>query len=238
MLRKDGRRPDQLRPIEFVVDYTKWAEGSVLAKFGDTHVLCNVTIEDRVPRWLYQSPANHGWLTAEYALLPRSTAERNQREQKWPRGRTQEISRLIGRALRMAVDLDALGQRQLIVDCDVLQADGGTRTAAISGAWIAVHRALSRLIDKGDLPTQVIRQQIAAVSVGVVKGQPLLDLTYPEDAQADCDINVVMTAGGELIEVQATAERAPLPYARFAPLLDLAARGIEDLCMMQEVAAL
>jgi len=238
MARANGRKANQLRPIEFITDFTKYAEGSVLAKYGDTQVLCNVTLEDRVPRWLHQSPKNHGWLSAEYALLPRSTDQRNAREQRWPKGRTQEISRLIGRSLRMALDLDALGQRQLLVDCDVLQADGGTRTAAISGSWIAVNLALQRLIHKGKLPTQVIKHQIAAVSVGMVKGQALLDLDYPEDSKASADMNVVMTRDGDFIEVQGTGEQRPMSRAQVNELLDLAVGGIDELFLHQELAVL
>ncbi len=233
MNRLNGRRADQIRPIKFITNYTKWAEGSVLTQFGDTHVLCNATLEDRVPRWLHQSDKNHGWVTAEYALLPRSTEQRVQREQRWPKGRTQEISRLIGRSLRMAINLDALGQRQITVDCDVLQADGGTRTAAITGAWIAVNLALQPLIAKGKLPIDVVRHQIAAVSVGIVKGNSLLDLTYREDSIADADVNVVMTKEGDYVEVQGTGEQAPIPQAQMSELLSMAGAGIETLLEKQ-----
>ncbi len=236
MKRRNGRSADQNRPIEFITNYTKWAEGSVLTKFGDTHVLCNVTLEERVPRWLHQSGKGHGWLTAEYALLPRSTEQRVQREQRWPKGRTQEISRLIGRSLRMALNLKALGQRQLIVDCDVIQADGGTRTAAISGAWVAMNLALQPKIKAGKLPIDVVKHQIAAVSVGIVNGTPLLDLSYREDSIADADINVVMTRGGDFVEVQGTGEQAPIPRALMSPLLDTAASGIEAIFAIQDEA--
>ena len=238
MGRAYGRKPNELRPIEFVTNYTKWAEGSVLAKYGDTHVLCNVTLEDRVPRWLHMSNKNHGWLSAEYAMLPRSTDQRTQREQRWPKGRTQEISRLIGRSLRMALDLSALGQRQLLVDCDVIQADGGTRTAAISGAWVAVNLALDKLIQRGKLPTQVIKYQVAAVSVGLVKGQPLLDLNYKEDSNADADMNVVMTREGQLIEIQTTGEKRPLTRDQINKMLDIAQVGLDELFLHQELAIL
>ncbi len=236
MTRADGRAANQLRPVTLQPQYTRWAEGSVLIQFGDTHVLCNATLEDRLPRWLHQSANRHGWLTAEYALLPRSTQQRSPREQQWPKGRTQEISRLIGRSLRMGVNLLLLGERQIIVDCDVLQADGGTRTAAITGAWVAVKLALQPLIDGAVIPPQVIKRQIAAVSVGLVHGRPLLDLSYAEDATADADLNIVMAPGGQLIEVQGTGERIPFSRAQLDTLLDLAADGIEELFLHQELA--
>ncbi|MCA9968857.1 MAG: ribonuclease PH [Anaerolineales bacterium] len=236
MTRTDGRSPTQLRPVHFETGYTRWAEGSVLARFGDTHVLCNVTVDNALPHWLRGKTPPQGWLTAEYAMLPRSTHRRSQREQRWPKGRTQEISRLIGRSLRMGVDLQALGERQLIVDCDVLQADGGTRTAAICGGWVAVQLALRPLIAAGNLPGSVLTAQIAAVSVGLVDGQALLDLAYTEDVAAEVDFNVVMTAAGELVEVQGTAEKAPFPRARLAELVDLAAGGIADLAAAQQAA--
>ena len=176
-LRIDGRFPHQLRPITFQPNFTKWAEGSVLTKFGDTHVLCNVTIENKLPPWLKNAKNPHGWLTAEYAMLPRSTHSRTNREQRWPKGRTQEISRLIGRSLRMALDLNVLGERTITIDCDVLQADGGTRTAAITGSWLAVKLALQPLIVAGELPASVLARQIAAISVGIVDAEPLLDLS-------------------------------------------------------------
>ncbi|MCB8982471.1 MAG: ribonuclease PH [Ardenticatenaceae bacterium] len=235
-MRQDGRSPNQLRPIHFIPNYTKWAEGSVLAQFGDTHVLCNVSIEDTLPGWLRGRENPHGWLTAEYAMLPRSTTTRTAREQRWPKGRTQEISRLIGRSLRMAVDLSLLGERTLTVDCDVLQADGGTRTAAICGGWVAVNLALRPFIASGDLPESVLQRQVAAVSVGIVDGVALLDLPYHEDSTAEVDLNVVMTAVGDLIEVQGTAERAPFPRAQLDTLLDLAASGIQTLAAKQREA--
>jgi len=236
MNRSDNRTPQELRSVRFESHYTRWAEGSVLAKFGETHVLCNVTIDDNLPHWLRRRENPHGWLTAEYAMLPRSTHRRSQREKRWPKGRTQEISRLIGRSLRMAVDLQLLGKRQLIVDCDVLQADGGTRTAAISGGWLAVALALKPLIANGDLPAEVMRRQVAAISVGVVAGTPLLDLAYDEDVAADSDLNIVMGAGGELIEIQGTAEKAPFSRAALGQLLDLAEAGIQELTRLQNEA--
>jgi ribonuclease PH len=234
MTRTNGRPPTQLRPITFDLHYTRWAEGSVLVKFGETHVLCNVTVENTLPTWLRNAVEPHGWLTAEYALLPRSTHRRSQREQRWPSGRTQEISRLIGRSLRMGLDLVHLGERTLIVDCDVLQADGGTRTAAISGGWVAVCLALRPLIENREAPSNVIRKQIAAVSVGMVGGVPLLDLDYQEDVAAAVDCNVVMTAGGELVEVQMTAEKAAVPRLLFDELLDLAAAGVGRIVELQK----
>ena len=236
MTRSDGRTADQLRSIDFEKHFSQYAEGSILARFGQTHVLCNVTLDEKVPNWLRRSPDPHGWLTAEYAMLPRSTQRRVQREVRWPKGRSQEISRLIGRSLRMAVDLYALGQRQLIVDCDVLQADGGTRTAAISGAWVAVNLALRPLIQRGELPAEVLKHQITAISVGIVDGASLLDLAYDEDVTAEVDLNVVMTAAGDLVEVQGTAEKAPFPRASLAVLLDVAAAGIDRLGEIQRQA--
>ncbi|HCB49893.1 MAG TPA: ribonuclease PH [Chloroflexi bacterium] len=233
MTRVDGRNPDQLRPILFEPYYSKHAEGSVLTRFGDTHVLCNVTIEDSLPGWLRQQDKPHGWLTAEYALLPRSTHQRVRRERQWPKGRTQEISRLIGRSLRMAVDLEALGERQLIIDCDVIQADGGTRTAAITGGWLAVRLALQPLIDDGSLSQGVLRNQIVAISVGLVNGVPMLDLAYAEDVMAEVDLNVVMTATGKLVEIQGTAEKTPFDRRHLDQLVDLAAGGIQQLAGYQ-----
>lgn len=236
MTRKHGRSSQQLRPIQFDLHFTRWAEGSVLAKFGQTHVLCNATLTDRLPRWLKYQSNSHGWVTAEYAMLPRSTQERTRREQRWPRGRTQEIARLIARSLRMAVDLEALGERQVIVDCDVLQADGGTRTAAISGGWLALQLALQPLIASGEIPPETLRCQIAAVSVGIVEGEPMLDLAYEEDVAADVDLNMVMTAEGAVVEIQGTAEKTPFSRAQLDVLVDLAADGIRELAAMQQAA--
>ncbi len=233
MKRTDGRLPDELRPINFTPHFTKWAEGSVLAQFGDTHVLCNVTLEESLPFWLKQQPEPHGWLTAEYAMLPRSTHSRRNRETRWPKGRTQEISRLIGRSLRMSLNLHALGERTLTVDCDVLQADGGTRTAAISGGWVAVYLALRPFIAQGKLPEDVIRHQVAAISVGIVNGIPLLDLPYEEDVAAETDLNVVMTASGHLVEIQGTAEKEPFDHQQLNQLLDLAEKGIRKITQIQ-----
>jgi ribonuclease PH len=234
--RSDGRAPADLRPISFEPGFTRWAEGSVLARFGQTHVLCNVTIENSLPPWLKNRTPPQGWLTAEYAMLPRSTHSRSPREQRWPKGRTQEIGRLIGRSLRAALDLSLLGERTLTVDCDVLQADGGTRTAGISGGWVAVALALRPLIEAGALPPAVLRRQIAAVSVGVVGGVALLDLDYSEDVAAAVDLNVVMTAAGEFVEVQGTAEGEPFARGQLDALLVRAAGGIAALCALQSAA--
>jgi ribonuclease PH len=236
MIRSDGRRADQPRPISFELGFTKYAEGSVLANFGETQVLCNVSLDEDIPAWLRNRPEPQGWLTAEYALLPRSTHSRVQREQRWPRGRTQEISRLIGRSLRMAVDLHLLGERQLIVDCDVLQADGGTRTAAVSGGWVAVNLALQPLIANGAISSDVFLHQVAAISVGVVQGTPLLDLAYEEDVAAEVDLNVVMTGNGDYIEIQGTAEKSPFPGSSLIELLDLANEGVRQVIAAQDQA--
>jgi ribonuclease PH len=233
MIRKDGRAADELREIQFEKDYTRWAEGSVLASFGQTKVLCNVSVDDSVPSWLKHAEKPHGWVTAEYAMLPRSTHSRTRRETRWPKGRTQEISRLIGRSLRMAVHLYKLGERTCILDCDVLQADGGTRTAAITGGWLALAVALQPLIESGDLPPDVLQRQIAAISVGIVEGTPMLDLAYEEDRDAEVDLNLVMTASGEIVEVQGTAEGNPFPRTQYDALLDLAQKGIDQVFQHQ-----
>ncbi len=236
--RPDGRRPDELRPVGFTVDYVDYPEGSVLIEVGRTRVLCNASVEQGVPAWMERggSPGEGGWLTAEYALLPRSTHTRTSRETHGLRGRTQEIRRLIGRSLRAAVDLDRLGGRTLIVDCDVLQADGGTRTAAVTGGYVAVALALRRLVDRGLVPREVLRPPVAAVSVGVVAGEVRLDLCYDEDRDADVDLNVVMTEDGRLIEVQGTAEGAPFSREALVRMLDLATQGIARLVQRQREA--
>jgi ribonuclease PH len=232
--RSDGRRPDELRPVSFALNYVEYPEGSVLIEMGRTRVLCNVSVEEKVPAWM----AGHGvgWLTAEYALLPRSTHTRTARETHGLRGRTQEIRRLIGRSLRAAVDLDVLGERMLVVDCDVLQADGGTRTAAVTGGYIAVALALRRLSAKGMVPPQVLKPPVAAVSVGLVDGDVWLDLCYAEDHDAEVDLNVVMTDDGRLVEVQGTAEDTPFSRETLDRMLDLAAQGIARLIQHQREA--
>ena len=233
-MRPDGRASDELRPTRFALDYVVYPEGSVLVEMGDTRVLCNVTVTEQLPRWRKGSGA--GWLTAEYALLPRSTHSRTPREVNGLRGRTQEIRRLIGRALRVAVDLELLGARQLIVDCDVLQADGGTRAAAVTGGFVAVALALGRLAAQGVLSPETLKAQVAAVSVGMVGGEPRLDLCYAEDAQADVDLNVVADGDGRFVELQGTAEGNPFDRATLDKLLDLAEVGIERLLALQRIA--
>ena len=233
-LRPDGRLHSDLRPVSFTLNYVEYPEGSVLIEVGRTRVLCNVSVEEKVPAWMIGQET--GWLTAEYALLPRSTHTRTRRENHGLRGRTQEIRRLIGRSLRAAVDLELLGGRTLTVDCDVLQADGGTRTAAITGGYVAVALALRRLAEQGLVPPEVLGTPVAAVSVGVVDGEVLLDLCYAEDHNAEVDLNVVMTSNGHLIEVQGTAEGAPFSRDTLDRMLDLAAQGIAHLIQRQREA--
>jgi ribonuclease PH len=228
-MRVDGRQNDQLRPVSFTPDFTIFAEGSVLAAFGQTRVLCTVTLERGAPRWMQLQGKPGGWITAEYAMLPRATQQRTPRETNGLSGRTQEIRRLIGRSLRAAFDLTMLGERTCIVDCDVLQADGGTRTAAISGGYVALARAVSDLVEMREIPSQVYLPPVAAVSVGVLYGEPMLDLCYAEDSRAEVDFNVVMNAAGHFIEVQGTAEGQPFSRSRLDELLNLAYRGIGDL---------
>ncbi len=233
-LRPDGRLHSDLRPINFILNYVEYPEGSVLIEVGRTRVLCNVSVEEKAPAWMVGQET--GWLTAEYALLPRSTHTRTRRENHGLRGRTQEIRRLIGRSLRAAVDLELLGGRTLTVDCDVLQADGGTRTAAITGSYVAVALALRRLAEQGLVPPEVLAVAVAAVSVGVVDGEVLLDLCYTEDHNAEVDLNVVMTSNGRLVEVQGTAEGAPFSRDTLDCMLDLAAQGIAHLIQHQREA--
>lgn len=232
-MRPDGRQPDELRPIRFVRDYTEMATGSVLVEFGRTRVLCTASVEDDVPRWMRGT--QKGWVTAEYSMLPGSTPERTSREVRAgrPSGRTQEIQRLIGRSLRAVCDMERLGERQVLLDCDVLQADGGTRTASITGAWVALHDALSRLVQEGRIPRHPIVDHCAAVSVGIVDGEARLDLPYVEDVAADVDMNVVMTGSGSFIEVQGTAEADPFDRTQFDAMLDLAGAGIARIVEMQ-----
>ena len=231
MSRHDGRRADELRPLEVVPDFLEQPHGSVLFSQGKTRVLCTASVQDGVPRWLYGK--GRGWLTAEYSLLPASTGDRTEREASRGRqgGRTIEIQRLIGRSIRSVTDFDALGERTLWVDCDVLQADGGTRCAAITGAYVAARRALDRFG-----LSKALTGSVAAVSVGIVDDEALLDLDYAEDSQADVDMNVVMSGEGALVEVQATAERMPFTRARLDELLELAAGGIEELAEAQSDA--
>jgi ribonuclease PH len=233
-LRPDGRLHDDLRPVDFILDYVEYAEGSVLIEVGRTRVLCNVSVEEKAPTWMMGQGV--GWLTAEYALLPRSTHVRTRRENRGLRGRTQEIRRLIGRSLRAAVNLELLGERTLIVDCDVLQADGGTRTAAITGGYVAVALALRRLARQGIVPPEVLEPPVAAISVGVVDGEVLLDLCYAEDHNAAVDLNVVMTADAHLVELQGTAEGIPFSRNTLDRMLDLAAQGVARLIQYQREA--
>jgi ribonuclease PH len=235
-MRHDQRRPDQLRPVRITRHFTRHAEGSVLVEFGHTRVLCTASVEESVPGFLRGK--GQGWLTAEYGMLPRSTHTRSGREAARGKqsGRTQEIQRLIGRSLRAVVDLAALGERQIIIDCDVLQADGGTRTASVTGACVAVCDALNGLVASGLLEKSPLRDMVAAVSVGIVNGQPVLDLDYVEDSACDTDMNVVMTGSGGMIEVQGTAEGAPFSRAELDALLALAERGIADLVEAQRIA--
>ena len=236
MTRAHGRSPGALRPVRLTRGYTRHAEGSVLAEFGETRVLCTVSVENRVPPFLKDK--GRGWLTAEYGMLPRATHTRSEREAARGRqsGRTLEIQRLIGRALRAVVDLPALGERTLQVDCDVLQADGGTRTAAITGAFVALHDAFSLLKTKSLLAAWPIRDHVAAVSVGMFDGAPVLDLDYAEDSKCGCDMNVVMTGAGNFVEVQGTAEGEAFPRPQLDAMLALASRGIAQLVSFQKQA--
>ena len=233
MIRIDGRANDRLRPVSIEIGAQKYAEGSALISMGDTRVLCAVSVEDRVPPFLRGT--DRGWVTAEYSMLPRSTLTRTRRETT-PRGRTQEIQRLIGRSLRAAVDMEALGKRTLTLDCDVLQADGGTRTAAITGAYVALSQALMTLRERGDLKTLPIRLGVAAVSVGIVDTEVLLDLCYEEDSGASVDFNIVMTDEGDFIEVQGTAEDGAFSRAQMDEMLTMAESGIRHLMEAQRRA--
>ena len=235
-LRPDGRAADALRPVTVQRHFTVHAEGSVLVSFGDTRVLCTASVEDKVPP--HKRGSGEGWVTAEYGMLPRATHTRGDREAARGKqsGRTQEIQRLIGRSLRSVVDLRALGERSILIDCDVLQADGGTRTAAITGAWVALHDAVTWLIAQGKLKVSPISDGLAAISVGIVKGTPMLDLAYTEDSVCDTDMNVVMTASGGFVEIQGTAEGAPFTRAEMDSLLALADKGIRELVSAQRAA--
>jgi len=229
--RGDGRRVDELRPVELCPSWTKGPAGSVLTKQGDTWVLCTISLENRVPRWLLGRRS--GWLTASYGLLPGSTSERSPRERNGARGRTREIERLIGRSLRVAIDLTAVGERTIHVDCDVLQADGGTRTASVTGGWLALALACRELVGKGVFESDPMVRQIAAVSVGVVDDEVLLDLDYSEDLRAGTDLNVVMTADGRFVEIQGTAEREPFSGVELTRMLELAESGTRQLADLQ-----
>jgi ribonuclease PH len=234
--RFDQRQPDQLRPVTFQRGFTRYAEGSVLVSFGDTVVLCNATVEEGVPPFMRGE--GRGWVTAEYAMLPRSTQSRNGRESARGKvgGRTHEIQRLIGRALRAVIDFELLGERTIRLDCDVLQADGGTRTASITGAYVALVDAVNGMLVDGVLTTSPIKDSLAAISVGIVDGQPLLDLNYVEDSSADVDMNFVMTGSGAFVEVQGTAEEEPFTAEQFDALRSLAVLGCAQLANLQREA--
>lgn len=236
VVRADGRVAGALRPVRIERGYTRHAEGSVLIEMGDTRVLCTASVEEKVPPFL--RGRGRGWVTAEYGMLPRSTHTRSEREAARGKqsGRTQEIQRLIGRSLRAVTDLDALGERQITLDCDVLQADGGTRCAAITGAFIALHDAVSGLLAKGLIRQMALREHVAAVSVGIVGGEPRLDLDYAEDSACDTDMNLVMTASGGIVEIQGTAEVAPFTRAELDLLLELGRQGIAELIAAQRRA--
>ena len=235
-MRPSGRAPDEMRPVQFITNYTRHAAGSVLAEFGDTRVLCTASVEDRVPPWM--RGGGIGWVTGEYGMLPGATHTRSGREAARGKqsGRTQEIQRLIGRSLRAATDLAALGERTVTLDCDVLQADGGTRTAAISGAFVAMQLAMHRLCDARKLARNPLHGQIAAVSVGIFDGVPVLDLDYDEDSQAETDMNVVMNDLRKFIEVQGTAEGHAFDRDELDSLLELATKGIEEIIAVQSAA--
>ncbi len=232
MARADGRAPDQLRPVAITRDYLLHPEGSVLVEFGSTKVICTATLEDKVAPWL--KGQGRGWVTAEYGMLPRSTNTRMNRESRGPSGRSQEIQRLVGRALRAVVNLPKMGERTVWMDCDVIQADGGTRTAAITGSFVALADALAKIPNAQ--VAAILRDQVAAISVGVVKGSPMLDLNYVEDSTADVDMNVVMTGAGEFVEVQGTAEHTPFDRRALDALLALAEGGIRQLIELQRRA--
>jgi ribonuclease PH len=233
VFRSDNRTPEQMRPVNIIPDFISTAEGSVLVEVGNTRVICTASIEESVPSFL--KGAGKGWITAEYSMLPRSTLTRTPREASRGRqsGRTHEIQRLIGRALRAAVDLQQLGERTITLDCDVIQADGGTRTASITGAFVALGLAMEKLVEAGTLSAAPIRDFVAAISVGIVEGAILLDLCYEEDSRADVDLNFVMTGGHKIVEVQATAEQHPFEEAQLKKMIDLAGKGIESLISKQ-----
>jgi ribonuclease PH len=234
--RLDGRGPDQLRPVRFQNDVAPYATGSTLIEWGNTRVICGVTVEESVPRWMKEQGVIGGWITAEYSMLPYSTLQRKQRDSTKGKidGRSQEIQRLIGRAMRTALDLEKLGSRTIWVDCDVLQADGGTRTAAITGAYVALTLAIRKLLAEGKLSADPIRHAIAAVSVGILEKRALLDLCYTEDAAAEVDLNLVMNSAGEFIELQGTGEEATFNEAQLAEMLALGKSGVQKLLAIQQ----
>ena len=235
-MRPSGRKPDELRAVSFTRGFTRHAEGSCLVRFGDTHVLCTASLEERVPPWL--KGGGKGWVTAEYGMLPRATHDRTRREASAGKqsGRTQEIQRLVGRSLRAVVDLPALGERQITLDCDVLQADGGTRTAAITGSWVALFDCLKWMEQRSMFKAWPLKDHVAAISCGIHNGTPVLDLDYPEDSSAGTDANFVMTGSGGIVEIQGTAEGEPFSEATLGELLALAKKGIGELVAKQKEA--
>ena len=235
-MRPSQRQQDQLRTVKITRNFTRHAEGSVLIEMGDTRVLCTASVEESLPPFLRGK--GQGWVTAEYGMLPRATHTRSSREAAKGKqtGRTQEIQRLIGRSLRAVTDLKALGERQITLDCDVLQADGGTRCASITGAWVALYEACEKLVTAGKLPANPVRDHVAAISVGIYKGAPVLDLDYPEDSDCDTDMNVVMTGAGGIVEIQGTAEGEPFSREQMSVLVDLATMGIRQLTAAQQSA--
>jgi ribonuclease PH len=234
-MRPDGRQPDQLRPFSIERNVAKFAEGSCLVKIGDTHMLVTATVEDRVPPFIKKG-SGQGWLTAEYSMLPRSGRQRNQRELMKPNGRTMEIQRLIGRAMRTVVDLEKMGERTITIDCDAIQADGGTRCAAITGAWVATYDAMRWMVEQRMLKEVLLKEPLAAVSVGVYRGIEVLDLCYDEDSTAGTDMNVVMTESGKFVEIQGTAEADPFSAQTLGKMLALAKKGIDELILAQKKA--
>jgi ribonuclease PH len=235
-MRPSKRGPDEMRPVSFERGLARYAEGSCLVKFGDTHVLVTATLEERLPPWLKNQ--GRGWVTAEYGMLPRATHERTRRESTAgrPSGRTLEIQRLIGRSLRTVTDLQALGERQITVDCDVIQADGGTRTAAITGAWIALRDCIEWMKKRSMVTKNPLKDHVAAISCGIFKGEPVLDLDYAEDSEADTDMNFVMTGTSGIVEIQGTAEKTPFSDAELAALIALARKGVQRLIELQKLA--
>jgi len=235
-MRPSGRQPGEMRPVSFETGISRHAEGSCLVRFGNTHVLCTASLEDRLPPWL--KGKGHGWVTAEYGMLPRSTGERMRREASAGKqsGRTQEIQRLIGRSLRSVVDMKILGERQITLDCDVIQADGGTRTASITGAWVALYQCVEWMRKRGMLETSPIKDHVAAISCGIYRGAPVADLDYLEDSEADTDANFVITGRGGICEIQGTAEAEPFSEAEFGQLLGLAKTSIAELVRLQQAA--
>jgi ribonuclease PH len=236
MMRPSKRAADEMRAVSLERGVARYAEGSCLVKFGNTHVLCTATLEEKGPPWLRGT--GKGWVTAEYAMLPRATLERTRREvtQGKPSGRTQEIQRLIGRSLRTVVDLAALGEKQIVLDCDVLQADGGTRTASVTGSWVALHDCFRWMMARNMLATMPLKDHVAAVSCGIYRNQPVLDLDYAEDSAAGTDANFVLTGNGGIVEIQGTAEQTPFSESEFASLLSLAKKGIGELVQLQKAA--